>query len=77
MSGGRWSLTRADDERVLSILHVLETEGSAAAKARFGVNKNQLAGMRDRFLRQPARIACACTRPENRDGGMGPLWWRS
>jgi len=68
--------TRADDERVLHILHVLEVQGAGVARARFGLTNSAVQGMRHRFLRRDAVGGCACDRPENRDGGMPADWWR-
>ncbi len=72
--------TRADDERILSILRDLEVEGlsfSQAAAKRHGLSSGSIAGIKHRTVGAADKIACSCLKPENKDGGMGPLWWRA
>lgn len=71
--------TRADDERILSILHDLDGDGmtfSQAAAKRRGLTGGSIAGIKHRTVRASDKIACLCIKPENKDGAMGPLWWR-
>lgn len=69
--------TRADDMRLLNILHDLEELqlGTLVVRDKYRLTRGQLAGIRDRFLRGKAILPCACRKPENRDGGMRPKWW--
>jgi hypothetical protein len=68
---------RPDDERTLAILEVIETQGTAAARDRFGLSNSAVQGMRGRMLSPKAIGPCACAKPEDRDGGMPAGWWRS
>jgi hypothetical protein len=67
---------REDDLRTLEILQVIEVAGTGAAMAGFGLSNSAVQGMRGRMLSPKAVGPCACTKPENRDGGMPAGWWR-
>jgi hypothetical protein len=69
--------TRAEDERVLSILDVISHEGAKAARARFGLTNAAVQGMRTRFLNPKYQPEDKCRRKANRDGGMPRRWWAS
>lgn len=68
--------SRASDEQILTVLHMI-AEGatySAAAKA-IGRSKNTVAGIVSRHGGEPD-IPDTCIKPENMDGGMPPMWWK-
>ncbi len=70
---------REDDERLLLALHLVEAEGRKATHAakEVGLTKGQLAGLRMRVRDESAKAGpCLCKKPENKDGGLKPLWWR-
>lgn len=66
---------RARDEELLHMLHVQATEGTAAARAQFGMTNSQVQGKLHSTVRASDAIPCLCKKPENRDGGMSPRWW--
>lgn len=65
---------REDDERVLGILHVIDTEGTAAARREFGLSNGAVQSYR-RYLKAADAIPCRCKKRKNKDGGMKPRWW--
>ena len=69
--------TRADDERVLRILHMLEVDGLSATEVgkRLGITRSAVLGYKHRALVEGYAPSTA-TRPENQDGALGPLWWQ-
>ncbi|MBW4986058.1 hypothetical protein KZZ07_26380 [Mameliella sp. CS4] len=69
--------TRADDERVLSILDVISHESVKAARERFGLTHSAVQGMRTRFLNPKYQPEDRCRRKKNQDGGMPRHWWAS
>lgn len=68
--------TRQDDETVLKILHRIDVLGIkyGEAGAPFGKSRSAVSGMIHHLRRQEV-TACACEKPENRDGGMPTRWW--
>jgi transposase len=68
------------DEMVLEILHLVEGEGLTrrAAGARVGVSTNSVAGIvhRVRTAERDLGWEDEARKPENRDGGMPPRWWK-
>lgn len=68
-------ISRARDEALLDMLHVQATEGTAVARARFGMTNSQVQGKLHTTVRASDAIPCLCDKPENRDGGMPPRWW--
>ena len=70
--------TRADDERILLILHLLEGEGMSASDVgeRFGITRSAVLGYKHRALVDGYDHDDQTTKPENLDGAMGPMWWR-
>ena len=66
---------REDDERILAILCVMESESTKAARERFGLSNGAVQSYRARYLKPVDATPCACTKPENRDGGMIRRWW--
>lgn len=69
--------TRADDIRVLKILHDIEEAqlGASVVREKYGLSRGAMAGIRDRFLSGKSHRPCACEKRENQDGGMKPKWW--
>ena len=69
--------SRQDDERILMALHLVHNEGMTmkAAGEAVGMTKNAVIGQSNR-TRYDHGI-CRCDKPENRTGGMGPLWWKN
>lgn len=72
--------TRADDERVLMMLHLMDGEGMSAGAVgkRYGISRSAVLGYRYRALvdLEKSEEGAEVTKPENKDGAMGPLWWR-
>lgn len=71
-------MNREKDEETLMMLHLTES-GILTCKAageRFGVTRNSIIGMRDR-VRKTSWCLDLCKQPENIDGGMSSLWWKS
>lgn len=77
--------TRADDEAVLEALHLREARGMTLAEVSARAGKGptwanetfrRIFAALERSERDPAH-GPAATRPENMNGGMGPLWWRA
>lgn len=68
--------TRADDERILAMLDLRDGDnlGQTRIARHFGVTKSAVAGVFHRVRTEEVKD-CACTKPENKDGGMGRLWW--
>lgn len=69
-----WEPSREDDEHILAILDAADHESTAKAMKRFGVTNNSVQSYRKRYVR--VDTACACVKPENRDGGQERGWWR-
>lgn len=71
------TVRREQDELHLMVLHLRENEGMT-----FGQIAIALRMSRNAALGAYRRITlaydswCECDKPENKDGGMGPLWWR-
>ncbi len=69
-------MTRQEDIRDLRILHMTDilkmsrTEVGAA----LGRSKCSIIGIVHRL--KAADSACECKKPENKDGGLKPLWWK-
>lgn len=78
MSRIAWS-----DVELLTALHLCDGLGlsrQAAAdvlsrRFRRPINRMAVVGHLARINAAADAERCACTRPENRDGGMPPLWW--
>jgi len=75
------TVKRADDERILSILHDIDPDGgglsfSEASAKRRGLTRFAVAGIKKRTVGAADAIPCECVKPENMDGAMGPKWWR-
>lgn len=70
-------VARARDEQLLMLLHLREVDGLT-----FGQISMKMGITRDAALGAYRRIAlayddwCECDKPENKDGGMPPLWWK-
>ena len=62
------------DSEVLDVMH-RATRGDTYVSigADYGVTRSAIAGMVMRI--REAELPCACTKPENRDGGMPARWW--
>jgi len=71
--------SRADDLAELHVLAVLDDpkQGRSVVMRQFGLTSGQIAGMRHRTIIASDKIPCRCEKPENRDGGMTPGWWRA
>lgn len=70
--------SREKDEELLWMLHLTDS-GIMTCKVageRFGLTKNAIIGLRDR-IRKTAWIGDFCREPENIDGGMRQLWWKT
>lgn len=69
--------TRAEDEELLNILHLRDNVGltASAVSKRCGRSRAAILGLEHR-IRQDA-LSCICAKPENQDGGMPALWWRT
>lgn len=69
--------TRADDLKVLEIMHGREVLGLSMrdAAARVGVSRNTAIGLVKRVNEAVDAISCECRRKANRDGGMPKRWW--
>ncbi|WP_420415904.1 hypothetical protein [Marinovum algicola] len=69
--------TRADDLRVLEILHGREVLGLTMRDAakRAGVSRNTAIGIVKRVTEAHAAVPCKCRRKKNRDSGMSERWW--
>ncbi|MCD1621078.1 hypothetical protein K7H20_23870 [Salipiger manganoxidans] len=69
--------TRADDLRLLEMLHLRDVEQWTASQIaeRFDMTRSAVLGQMFRIDKvQP--LDCLCRRKANRDGGMKPRWWR-
>lgn len=65
---------RARDERLLLILHLRDAGWTSRQIAdHVGMTSSGVRGIVSNVLR--AGAACACLKPENRDGGMPTMWW--
>lgn len=64
------------DEEVLTILHLKDNVGMLAKEIapRFGTTRSGILGLIKRV--RDAEKPCQCEKPENKEGGMGPLWWQ-
>lgn len=76
--------TRADDERTLMVLHLLEHDEGLSASVvgqRVGTSRSAVLGLKHRVMADLAAsekdptYGPPASRPENQDGAMGPLWW--
>lgn len=81
--GGQKTYPRFDDERVLTYLHMRDDMGMSALKISrslvshvFSGSKGSVIGHLDRIAKGDFYTPCLCVTPENKDGGMAPLWWR-
>lgn len=76
MSAARHDADAWTDERLLRALHPCDHERMtmAAIGQALGVSRSSVCGALKRIRddEQP----CACVKPQNRDGGMRPLWWK-
>lgn len=72
---GRRTPTRSDDLQILEMLHMRDGEGQTLQHIanQFGVSRSSIAGMLHRVDINEA--PCACFKPENQDGALGPRWW--
>ena len=88
MPGMGKTFTRAEDERLLKVLSYIEQDGMTFSEAgnMVGISRTvargQVQRVREHTRRHEAKCAdqgvpvCACKKPENRDGGMPPRWWK-
>lgn len=71
------------DAEVLDMLDLRERMSAAHAAEvltrRWGrpVSRNAICGAHRRVMHDLALVPDLCARPENRDGGMPPDWWRA
>lgn len=74
----RGGKTRADDERDLLMMHLMDNEGLSASvvRTRFGVTRNAVLGVRHRIRTDYARSCEGDPDPDRHDATMPPLWWR-
>lgn len=66
------------DEQVLTMLDMWDRQGRRAAEIarHFGVSRSAILGLLFQVRLEADEHRCACTKPENRDGGMPVRWWR-
>lgn len=64
------------DKEVLTILHLKDNVGMTAEDIgkRYGTTRSGILGLIKRV--RDAEKPCQCVKPENKEGGMGPLWWQ-
>ena len=64
------------DERILTALDMRDGDGKSASEigGYFGVSKNAILGLLHRMNK--AELPCGCTKPANKNGGMGRGWWK-
>jgi len=69
--------SRARDELILTALHLIEVEGWTNEKAgsHIGMTKNAIIGVRNRINNECNAVQDFCREPENKNGGMPPMWW--
>lgn len=69
---------RQRDEQLAMVMHLRENEGMTFGQMAPHVHMTRHAciGAYHR-LRDAYEASCECTKPENKDGGMEPLWWRT
>ena len=75
--GGPGRHSRAADLRDLEVMDLRDSGGLSAGgiAARIpGLTRGAVCGIWRR-IDASADDACACTKPENRDGGMARRWW--
>jgi hypothetical protein len=68
--------TRQDDETLLAILDLRSNEGLSASQTgkKWGLSKSAVLGKCQRIKTEEI-TECACTKAENKDGGMPRFWW--
>lgn len=85
MSGrGTGLMTEWSDAEILMALDLCErleltrAEAAEELSAEFGTGRqgNSVIGLIARVNKQTDGVACRCHKPQNRDGGMPPQWWR-
>lgn len=66
------------DETLLEALDLYERKGWKVRQValRCGVSADAMRGIISRCLRPIDEEGDVCTKPENRHGSQGPLWWR-
>lgn len=71
------TIKRSDDEEILQILHLRSTTDLSADEIgrQVGRSRSAILGIEKRI--RDAEIPCACSKPENMDGSMSPMWWAS
>lgn len=71
------SVARKQDELHLMILHLCENEGWSFGQVakHLGLTRSAVSGVHRR-VRVAYEFWCECDKPENKDGGMEPLWWK-
>ena len=69
-------MPRSSDLEVLHMLDLREGEGMSMKEVAeaTGQGRSSVIGKVNRAL--SADLPCACTKPENKDGGMPRGWWR-
>jgi len=69
--------TRADDERLLQMMHLHDVEGLSYGQIaeRFVLSRSSVAGYIRRVKSEADLVTSECVAPENMDGGMGVRWW--
>ncbi len=78
MKAGSSAKTRADDERELTVMHLLDNEGLTTREAgeRLGTGKNSIIGLSHRIRTAYAESCAGDEDPDRHDATMAPLWWR-
>ncbi len=68
--------TRADDIKLLKMLDLRDHEGMGSTQIgeAVGLSRSAAVGALSRVKR--AEVPCACSKPENMDGGMPRGWWK-
>lgn len=68
---------RADDERLLEMLHMRDVEGKSVEEIcrRFKLTKGTALGMMHRALIADDEMRCRCFLAVHKNGGMKPKWW--
>lgn len=68
---------RQRDEQLAMVMHLRENDGLTFGQIapRVNMTRDACIGAYHR-LRNSYETWCECDKPENKDGGMPPLWWR-
>jgi hypothetical protein len=69
---------RQRDEQLVMLMHLRENDGLTFGQIapKLGMTRDAALGAYRR-LRFAYESWCECDKPENKDGGMPPLWWRT